>query len=44
MEVESDSPRKVILHPDADGTPSDRVEYVSYLHIASVETATGQAA
>ena len=30
-----------IVHPDADGTPSDKVEYVSYLHIASVETLTG---
>ena len=31
----------VIVHPDADGSPSDRVEYVSYLHIASVETLAG---
>jgi hypothetical protein len=31
----------VVLHPDADGTPSDRVEYISYLHIASVETVAG---
>ena len=34
----------IIIHPDADGTPSDRVEYVSYLHIASVETLSGAAA
>ena len=33
----------VIVHPDADGSPSDKVEYVSYLHIASVETLTGAA-
>ena len=31
----------VILHPDADGGPSDKVEYVSYLHVASVETLAG---
>lgn len=33
--------------PEADGGPSDRVEYCSYLHIASVETISlppGQAA
>jgi hypothetical protein len=30
-----------IVHPDADGSPSDKVEYVSYLHIASVETLAG---
>jgi hypothetical protein len=34
----------VILHPDADGGPSDKVEYVSYLHIASVETLVGEKA
>ena len=33
-----------IVHLDAEGSPSDRVEYVSYLHIASVETAAGAAA
>jgi hypothetical protein len=31
------------LHPDADGTPSDKVEYISYLHISSVETLSGVA-
>jgi hypothetical protein len=31
----------VVVHPDADGSPSDKVEYVSYLHIASVETLRG---
>jgi hypothetical protein len=34
----------VIIHADADGTPSDKVEYVSYLHVASVETLVGTAA
>lgn len=34
----------VIVLTDADGSPSDRVEYVSYLHIASVETVAGAAA
>ena len=34
----------VIIHPDADGGPSDKVEYVSYLHIASVETLVGEKA
>jgi hypothetical protein len=34
----------VIVHPDADGTPSDKVEYVSYLQIASVETLIDAAA
>lgn len=34
----------VLVHPDADGSPSDKVEYISYLHVASVETLTGQAA
>lgn len=31
----------VVLHPEADGGPSDNVEYVSYLHISSVETLAG---
>lgn len=31
----------VVVHADADGSPSDKVEYLSYLHIASVETMTG---
>jgi hypothetical protein len=34
----------VIVRPDPDGGPSDRVEYVSYLHVASVETVVGAAA
>ena len=34
----------VIVHPDADGLPTDKVEYVSYLHIASVETMVGERA
>ena len=34
----------VIVHADASGEPTDKVEYVSYLHITSVETMTGQAA
>jgi hypothetical protein len=29
----------VIVLPEADGSPSDRVEYCSYLHISGVETA-----
>jgi hypothetical protein len=33
-----------IVHPDADGTPTDKVEYVSYLHISSVETMIGERA
>jgi hypothetical protein len=33
-----------IVHADADGTPSDKVEYISYLHIASIETMMGAAA
>jgi len=33
-----------IVHPDADGSPSDKVEYISYLHIASIETLTGATA
>jgi len=28
----------VITLPEPDGSPSDRVEYCSYLHIAGVET------
>jgi len=31
----------IVVHPDASGTPSDRFEVISYLHIASVETLTG---
>jgi hypothetical protein len=31
----------IIVHPDQRGEPSDKVEYVSYLHIASVETLSG---
>jgi hypothetical protein len=34
----------VIVHPDSDGSPTDKVEYVSYLHIASVETLGGERA
>jgi hypothetical protein len=34
----------VIVHPNPDGSPSDKVEYVSYLHIASVETLIGEKA
>jgi hypothetical protein len=34
----------VIVHPDADGAPSDKVEYISYLHVANVETVVGTAA
>jgi hypothetical protein len=34
----------IIVHPDADGSPSDRVEYISYLHVASVESVIGTAA
>ena len=34
----------VVVHPDADGSPSDRTEFISYLHIVSVETAAGSAA
>ncbi|HZL37317.1 MAG TPA: hypothetical protein VFC78_18500 [Tepidisphaeraceae bacterium] len=30
-----------IVHPDADGSPSDKIEFVSYLHIASIETVGG---
>lgn len=26
---------------DADGTPTDRVEYISHLHITSIETLAG---
>lgn len=32
-----------VVHPDANGDPSDKVEYISYLHIASVETLVGVA-
>lgn len=32
-----------VVHPDANGVPSDKVEYISYLHIASIETITGAA-
>ncbi|HET6251408.1 MAG TPA: hypothetical protein VFE47_27230 [Tepidisphaeraceae bacterium] len=35
---------EVIVHPDADRSPSDKVGYVSYLHIASVETLVGEKA
>jgi hypothetical protein len=34
----------VIVHANIDGSPSDKVEYISYLHIASVETLAGEAA
>ncbi len=34
----------MIVHPDANGSPSDKVEFVSYLHIASVETLAGERA
>ena len=34
----------VIVYADAQGQPTDRVEYISYLHIASLETLTGAAA
>jgi hypothetical protein len=34
----------VIVHPDGKGRPTDKVEYVSYLHVASVETLAGAAA
>lgn len=30
-----------IAHPDANGEPSDKVEYISYLHISSVESLVG---
>lgn len=33
-----------IVHADAEGRATDRVEYISYLHIASVETLTGASA
>jgi len=29
----------IIMLPDADGGPSDRIEFCSFLHIASLETA-----
>lgn len=31
----------VVVHADVDGSPSDKVEYLSYLHIASVKAMTG---
>ena len=34
----------VVVHPDADGSPTDKVEYISYLHIASVEALVGEKA
>ena len=34
----------VIVHPDADGGPSDKEQHISYLHIASVEAPAGRAA
>jgi hypothetical protein len=30
----------IVVLPDADGSPSDRVEFCSFLHIAGVESAT----
>jgi hypothetical protein len=30
-----------IVHPDANGGPTDKVEYISYLHISSVESLVG---
>ncbi len=30
-----------IVHPDSNGGPSDKVEYISYLHISSVESLVG---
>jgi len=30
----------IICLPEDDGEPSDRIEFCSYLHIASVETAS----
>ncbi len=33
----------LIVRPDADGSPSDKVEYVSYVHITSVDTLAGAA-
>ncbi|HUB26791.1 MAG TPA: hypothetical protein VL992_15300 [Tepidisphaeraceae bacterium] len=33
-----------IVHANADGSPSDKVEYISYLHVASIETMIGTAA
>ena len=34
----------VVVHSDAKGRPTDKVEYISYLHVASVETLAGAAA
>jgi len=34
----------VIAHAERNGEPSDKVEFCSYLHIASVETIAGKAA
>lgn len=38
--------RLVVVLPDVDGQPSDRCEYLSYLHIAHVQTveSSGRAA
>ncbi len=33
-----------VLHADTQGHATDRVEYISYLHVTSVETTLGQAA
>jgi hypothetical protein len=34
----------IVVLPEPDGSPSERFEVCSYLHIASVETAAGRAA
>ena len=34
----------ILVYADSDGSATDRVEHVSYLHIASVETIAGKAA
>lgn len=34
----------VVVHADANGNPSDKVEYVSYLHVSNVETVAGTVA
>lgn len=38
--------RMTVVLPEADGEPSDRVEFLSYLHIAHIQTMqpNGQAA
>ena len=38
--------RMMVVLPEADGSPSERVEYLSYLHIAHIQTLehSGQAA